>query len=155
MGVLEYLRDVPSVLDWLAKHVPVCVLSYVYAENNRYSLRGMREAIGRLQAGWMNNYREDELRSLFRERGFVLLREERWEDKTGLFVFSQRRSLAGDAAAIRRPRMPTVSDDAQRTQETADSANEHSIKDRNTEKHFPISTLRPSQNEPVEILEQR
>ena len=103
MGVLEYLRDVPSVLDWLAKHVPVCVLSYVYAENNRYSLRGMREAIGRLQAGWMNNYREDELRSLFRERGFVLLREERWEDRTGLFVFSQRRSLAGDAAAIRRP----------------------------------------------------
>jgi Methyltransferase domain len=117
MGVLEYLRDVPSVLDWLGKHVPVCVLSYVFAEANRYSPRGILETVGRLRAGWMNNYREDELRSLFRERGFVLLREESWEDKTGLFVFSQRPSLTDDAAAIRRPRMPTAGHDAQRTQE--------------------------------------
>src|SRR5205823_4537865 len=28
MGVFEYVRDVPSVIDWLAKHFPVCVLSY-------------------------------------------------------------------------------------------------------------------------------
>jgi hypothetical protein len=50
MRVLEYLRDVPAVLDWLAKHVPVRVLSYVCAEANRYSPRGMRETVGRLKA---------------------------------------------------------------------------------------------------------
>jgi methyltransferase family protein len=91
MGVLEYIRDVPSVLDWLAKHVPVCVLSYVCAEANRYSLRGMRETAGRLMAGWMNSYRDEELRSLFHERGFVSLREESWGNNR-VFVFSQRPS---------------------------------------------------------------
>jgi Methyltransferase domain len=92
MGVLEYLRDVPSVIDWLAKHVPVCVVSYACARSNGYSLRGMCGTVGRLNHGWMNNYCEEELRSLFRERGFESLREDRWENQR-LFVFSQRPSL--------------------------------------------------------------
>jgi Methyltransferase domain len=91
IGVLEYLRDVPSVLDWLAKLVPVCVLSYSCAEANAHSLRAMLEVVKRLTAGWMNHYREEELRSLFRERGFALLREESWKGQR-LFVFSQNPS---------------------------------------------------------------
>src|SRR6185312_8871325 len=27
LGVLEYLTDVPSLIDWLAQHVPLCVIS--------------------------------------------------------------------------------------------------------------------------------
>jgi hypothetical protein len=92
MGVLEYLRDVPSVLDWLAKHVPVCVVSYACAAASGYSLRTMLRTVARLKSGWMNNYREEELRSLFRERGFVSLREESWQNQR-LFAFSQRPSL--------------------------------------------------------------
>jgi hypothetical protein len=88
IGVLEYLRDVPSVLDWLAKRVPVCVLSYACAKANGRSLRALLGAVKRLKAGWMNDYREEELRSLFHERGFVLLREESWHNQR-LFVFSQ------------------------------------------------------------------
>lgn len=91
MGVLEYLRDVPAVLDWLAKHVAVCVLSYACANSNGYSLRAMLGTVGRLNRGWMNNYREDELRSLFRERGFVSLREENWKSQR-LFVLSRQPS---------------------------------------------------------------
>lgn len=102
LGVLEYLRDAPSVLDWLAEYVPFCVLSYVCAEANRYSLRGMRESVNRVRAGWMNSYRNEELRSLFRERGYALLQEESWENNR-LFVFSQRPTSAGDAAAAARP----------------------------------------------------
>jgi hypothetical protein len=94
LGVLEYLRDVPSVLDWLAKHVSVCVVSYVCRQASRYSLRGMFDSVGRLTAGWMNNYRDEELRSLFRERGFVSLREESWGNNR-LFVISQRPSPTG------------------------------------------------------------
>jgi hypothetical protein len=104
MGVLEYLRDLPSVLDWLSKHVPVCVVSYVCADANRNSPRGMRETIYRLKAGWLNHYREDELRSLFRERGFVSLWEESWEDNR-LFIFSQRPSSTGDAVVGQRRRL--------------------------------------------------
>jgi hypothetical protein len=92
IGVLEYLRDVPSALDWLARLVPVCVLSYSCAKADSYSLRGMLGTIKRLNNGWMSNYREEDLRSLFRERGFVSVREDSWENQR-LFVFSQRLSL--------------------------------------------------------------
>ena len=92
MGVLEYVGDMPSVLDWLAKQVPVCVVSYACAPPAR-SLRGMRGTVGRLHKGWMNNYREEKFRSLFRERGFLSLHEEAWENQR-IFVFSQRPSLA-------------------------------------------------------------
>jgi hypothetical protein len=92
MGVLEYVADMPSVLDWLAKQVPVCIVSYACAPPAR-SLRGMRGTVGRLHKGWMNNYREEKFRSLFRERGFLSLHEEAWENQR-MFVFSQRPSLA-------------------------------------------------------------
>lgn len=88
LGVLEYLRDVPSVLDWLAKHVQVCILGYACAKGHENSLRARLEVVKRITAGWMNNYSEKDLRSLFRERGFVMLRAETWKTQR-LLVFSQ------------------------------------------------------------------
>jgi len=93
MGVLEYLRDVPSLLDWLAKYVPLCVVSYGCPDTNNHTRRTSLGAIDRLSRGWMNNYREDELRSLFKERGYTSVHEENWANVDGylhrLFVFSQ------------------------------------------------------------------
>jgi hypothetical protein len=89
MGVLEYLRDVPSVLDWLANQFRVCVVSYACADGAGRPLRGVVESIGRLQHGWMNNYHDEEIRSLFRDRGFDCLSEDNWEDQR-LYLFSQR-----------------------------------------------------------------
>jgi hypothetical protein len=89
MGVLEYVRDVPSMIDWLATHFPVCVLSYACMQANGHRLRSRFERIGRLNRGWMNNYSEDELRGLFHDRDFVLMRNDDWENQR-LFVFSQR-----------------------------------------------------------------
>ena len=91
-GVLEYVRDVPAVLDWLTKYVTVCVLTYAPAKAKGHSPRGLLETIGRLRHGWMNNYREDELRSLFCERGFELVQDQDWEGQR-LFVFSRRPSV--------------------------------------------------------------
>jgi Methyltransferase domain len=91
MGVLEYVREVPEVLDWLAKLVPVCVLSYVCADAGRGPLGAVVRTAKRLKGGWMNSYTEDELRSLFRERGFECLQQDSWE-KHRLFVFSRRPS---------------------------------------------------------------
>jgi hypothetical protein len=90
MGVLEYMRDVPAIIDWLANQVQTCVVSYVCKEAPRYSPRGIGESIQRLKAGWMNNYREDELRSLFEERRFEQLSAETCNGNH-LFVFAQRR----------------------------------------------------------------
>jgi hypothetical protein len=88
MGVLEYVRDVPSMIDWLARHFGVCVLSYACAKANGHRLRRRFESIGRLNKGWMNTYNEDELRRLFYERDFGLLHNDDWADQR-LFVFSQ------------------------------------------------------------------
>ena len=92
-GVLEYVRDVPSVLDWLAKYVAVCALTYAPAKAKGYSPGSLVETVGRLRHGWMNNYREEELRSLFCERGFELVQDQDWEGQR-LFVFSHRQSDA-------------------------------------------------------------
>jgi hypothetical protein len=92
IGVLEYVRDVPAVLDWLTKYVTLCVLTYACATAKGYSPRAVLGRVGRLRHGWVNNYGEEELRSLFRERGFELVRDENWENQR-VFVFSQRPSV--------------------------------------------------------------
>jgi hypothetical protein len=89
MGVLEYMRDMPSVLDWLTELAPTFVLSYACARGSRYSPRRALGSAGRLKAGWLNSYRGDEIRSLFNDRGFVLLHEESWHNQR-LFVFSRQ-----------------------------------------------------------------
>jgi hypothetical protein len=88
-GVLEYVRDVPSLLDWLTGYVTICVLAYAPATANGHSPRALVETAGRLRHGWMNHYREKELRTLFHDRNFELVRDERWQQQR-LFVFSQR-----------------------------------------------------------------
>jgi hypothetical protein len=88
LGVLEYLRDVPAVLDWLAKHVQTCILGYACAKGNGNSLLAKLEVVKRLTVGWMNNYSEEGLSSLFAERGFILQRTENWQTQR-LMVFSQ------------------------------------------------------------------
>jgi hypothetical protein len=88
MGVLEYVRDVPSLLDWLTGHVPLCVLSYACTKAPSRRLRGRIENLGRLNHGWMNSYCADELRTLFGERGFDLRHDDSWLNQR-LFVFSR------------------------------------------------------------------
>jgi hypothetical protein len=88
MGVLEYVRDVPSMLDWLAKHFDVCVLSYACCKA-KGRIRGKIEAVRRLNHGWMNNLDEEELLRLFTELGYRVDHEAEWADQR-LFVFSQR-----------------------------------------------------------------
>src|SRR5690349_4690958 len=85
MGVLEYVRDVPSMLDWLTRHVGLCVLSYACTKANANRLRTRWESVGRLNHGWMNSYCADELQMLFGERGFALQHDDAWRDQR-LFV---------------------------------------------------------------------
>lgn len=88
MGVLEYIRDLPAVVDWLADRVATCVVSYACAPADSHSLRTLRGAMVRLQHGWMNSYSAEQLRCLFSDRGYAAPHEELWEDQR-LFVFSQ------------------------------------------------------------------
>lgn len=98
LGVLEYLSDVPEVLDWLTKHVQYLVVSYVCVEINQYSLRGLHQTLHRLRAGWMNNYSEERLRFMFQERGFEQISVESCIGNR-LFVF--RRAIGGASGSAR------------------------------------------------------
>ena len=89
IGVLEYVCDLPSVIEWLAKHVSVCVMSYVCASTDVYTIRGLNEALQRLKAGYMNNYREEELLALFHERGFVCVCDDTWENNRLFLLHSK------------------------------------------------------------------
>lgn len=93
MGVLEYIRDVPAVLDWLSSFVPRAVISYGCPDTNEQFLRTKLGAVDRISRGWLNNYRESEIRTLFRDRGYSSLHEENWANVDGyqhrLFVFAK------------------------------------------------------------------
>jgi Methyltransferase domain len=91
VGVLEYVTDVPAMLDWLTQYVTEIVLTYACTKATGRSPRAVVEAAIRMRHGWINNYREEDLRSLFRDRGFELTRAENWK-KQRIFVFSRRGS---------------------------------------------------------------
>jgi hypothetical protein len=92
IGVLEYVRDVPAVLDWLTKDVEIFILACAPARTNGHSPRALVETLRRARHGWMNSYREDEIFALFRERGFELTKDEDWLNQR-LFVFAKRPSV--------------------------------------------------------------
>ena len=64
-GVLEYVRDVPSLIDWVTRQAPACLLSYQLASSTTW-----RESARRAVAGWVNSYRREDLHELFAGHGF-------------------------------------------------------------------------------------
>lgn len=89
MGVLEYIVDVPAVVDWLRQTFPLVVVSYACADPNKRSLRARFGFLGRASGGWMNSFRESEFRAFFTDRGYTSLQEEDWNEQR-MFVFSQQ-----------------------------------------------------------------
>lgn len=88
VGVLEYIVDVPAVADWLSEHFPLVVTCYAPKDGRKLSWRSKLGSVGRASSGWMNNYLEDEFRSIFLERGYTSIQEATWKEQR-LFVFSQ------------------------------------------------------------------
>jgi hypothetical protein len=87
-GVLEYVKDVPAVVAWLAGHVTTCIASYECASGNP----GWRERVRRTRLGWLNSFSEEALRMVFDDRGFELTRTASWDGGDGpgrVFVFTR------------------------------------------------------------------
>jgi len=87
-GVLEYVRDVPAVVAWLARHVRYCVASYAVVEPMGL-VGGMRRSYWRTYHGYMNAYSEADLQALFAHGGFACVRTDGWNDQR-LFLFERR-----------------------------------------------------------------
>lgn len=88
MGVLEYVHDLPPVVDWLGTHFPRIVVSYACSTTKPGTLRARYENFTRTASGWMNNYAREEFSSMFLTRGYKCLHEENWKKQT-MFVFSR------------------------------------------------------------------
>jgi hypothetical protein len=87
-GVLEYVKDLRSVVLWLSGQVSYCVASYECASDRArgVTLARFREDFHRAKYGYMSRYTEAELIALFARFGFVCARVETWNDQR-LFLF--------------------------------------------------------------------
>jgi hypothetical protein len=88
-GVLEYITDLPSLLQWLSTQVSFCVTSYSYAESRPRTIRRCVEVLHRACTGRMNPYTAEELVALFSHSGFVAIKEQDTFDSQRLFLFGK------------------------------------------------------------------
>jgi hypothetical protein len=77
-GVLEYVRDLESLVNWLAAQVSQCVASYSCTPSDSGIVRWLRERFNRIYYGYMNSYNEEEFIELFRRAGFRCVARDRW-----------------------------------------------------------------------------
>ena len=86
-GVLEYLHDVDSLVEWLARHVSLCVVSYACVPAREGAFRGLRGRCSRSYYGYMSGYTEDEIVEVFRGAGFRCIARDPWrQQRVFLFV---------------------------------------------------------------------
>jgi hypothetical protein len=90
-GVLEYLVNLPSIVEWLSTQVGICVASYDGVDAPRWTA-GRIAALGRRKYfGYMNDYEPGALVALFEQAGFRCLAMDRW-DSQELYLFVGGRS---------------------------------------------------------------
>ena len=85
-GVLEYVCDLDSLVDWLSQQFRFCIASYAYVAPGKGAAIGIRQRLDRLYHGYMNHYTEGELVELFHQRGYLCAKEETW-DTQRIFQF--------------------------------------------------------------------
>jgi hypothetical protein len=86
-GVLEYVRDVPSVIAWLSAHVKYCVTSYAVA-HQLGPIQVLAAGARRTYYGYMNTYSEVDFVEMFRRGGFACGYSDSWNDQR-LFQFER------------------------------------------------------------------
>jgi hypothetical protein len=96
-GVLEYIRDVGSLIEWLSEQVSFCVASYTCVSPTLSTVQRLHEKLGRLYYGYMNDYTEEELLGLFKRSGFVLTAEDNWTSQR-IFVLRNQRAKSSSNA---------------------------------------------------------
>jgi len=78
-GVLEYIRDVPSLVRWLADAgVTTCVVSFDPVPSGLGIIERCRESLRRVSNGYMNTLTEDELQRIFEAAGFACTQRQTW-----------------------------------------------------------------------------
>jgi hypothetical protein len=94
-GVLEYIKDLESLVAWVTRDVSCCIASYECARTRRSDWQRVQESLARARVGWVNTFHEDEFLELFQRKGFAMVHRELWQTKDGaepIFAFERVRS---------------------------------------------------------------
>jgi hypothetical protein len=86
-GVLEYVNDVPAVVDHLTPSCASIVSSYVAAIPHARLGR-----LHRRRAGWVNDYSAEEFTALFEQRGFELTMALQFNGAQQIYSFRNTRA---------------------------------------------------------------
>ncbi|MFC2004923.1 methyltransferase domain-containing protein [Chloroflexota bacterium] len=77
-GVLEYIENVPRIINHLSNKCNAMVISYVVTQNSKKKLK---ELLLRRSMGWVNDYTEEEIIALFQDKGFVCVKKIFWNNQ--------------------------------------------------------------------------
>ena len=99
-GVLEYILDLESLVQWLSVQFSFCVASYTYVVPAPSKAERIRDRLERLRFGFMNNYTESELVSLFEKYGFACVKRDTWTTQR-LFLFERRHSAVPTLSSVK------------------------------------------------------
>lgn len=89
-GVLEYVRDLPSLAAWLAAQTPAAVASYDYVKSEPGTVARMVELFRRSYFGYLNHYTLRELASIFAGVGLHCVRTEQWTSQKVMLFAAHR-----------------------------------------------------------------
>lgn len=80
-GVLEYVNNVPKLIEHLSMYMDSFIISYAtISEDSKNIKRGMH--------GWVNNYTEKNIIEIFQKNGFSNTNRSTWRNQV-IFVFSK------------------------------------------------------------------
>jgi hypothetical protein len=93
-GVLEYIKDLRSLVTWIGMQSSIrrCIVSYECAYTLRSDWRRFGEVLSRARVGWVNTFHEEEFLRMFQQGGFTVVRRELWHTPSGsepIFVFGR------------------------------------------------------------------
>ena len=80
-GVLEYVNNVPKLIEHLSEYVGCFIISYAVVKKGEIMKRGIH--------GWVNNYTHNNIIKIFEERAYSLTHNSNWLNQ-GIFVFCKK-----------------------------------------------------------------
>ena len=83
-GVLEYVHNVPEMIDHISSSCRLIIASYVTASQKQLS-----EQLRRRGAGWVNDYTGEEFVEVFGHAGFRMIREAHFSGSQNIYCFQR------------------------------------------------------------------